>query len=437
MERELGLVELTAIALGGMIGGGIFAILGVAVERVGNAASLAILIGGVLAFLAAVPYVRLTRLYKDEGATYSFFKRTFADSRMAASVIGWLVVFGYVATLGLYAFTFASYLASLFPTSHPESIRLILSGTQLATFALLNIISVRLMGRVEDLMVYVKVTALIVLAAVLFWAGDSSNATLPAFEPALGGELMLVAAITFVAFEGFQLAIHAYEEVKDPQVSVPRAIYAAIVVATLLYVLLAEGALWSLDKAQIIADKEYALAAGAAEVLGRGGHALVIASALLATSSAVSGTLFGASRLAAVIALDGYLPAYMGRRRQGHVPAAAIVTLAAGAWLLVLSGRLELIVEFGSLVFIAVSLLMAVANWRVREQTQSSQLFCWTTMLSLAAAGMAIVGWQAMARPDDLVWTLSVAGMLTIASVAYGTWSDRDRRRPDGGAPPG
>ena len=48
--KELGLLELVAIALGGMVGGGIFSILGISVGLVGNATPIALLIGGVLAF---------------------------------------------------------------------------------------------------------------------------------------------------------------------------------------------------------------------------------------------------------------------------------------------------------------------------------------------------------------------------------------------------
>ena len=98
--KELGLIELVAIALGGMIGGGIFSILGLAVEQVGNAAPIAIAVGALLAFLAAHSYASLSRYFQDEGATYAFFKRTYPDSHHAAATIGWLVVFGYLSTLG-------------------------------------------------------------------------------------------------------------------------------------------------------------------------------------------------------------------------------------------------------------------------------------------------------------------------------------------------
>jgi amino acid transporter len=85
-KKELGLGELIAIALGGMVGGGIFSILGIATENIGNATPVAILIGGFLALGAAYSYVKLALLYKDEGATYSFFKKTFPNSTLASSV---------------------------------------------------------------------------------------------------------------------------------------------------------------------------------------------------------------------------------------------------------------------------------------------------------------------------------------------------------------
>ncbi|MCB0874497.1 MAG: amino acid permease, partial [Thermoleophilia bacterium] len=111
--RALGVVELTAISLGGMIGGGIFSILGLAAQEAGNAAPVGIAIGAVLAFFAAYPYVQLARCFQEEGATYSFFKRAFPTARRLAAAIGWLVVFGYICTLALYAFTFGAYVGDL------------------------------------------------------------------------------------------------------------------------------------------------------------------------------------------------------------------------------------------------------------------------------------------------------------------------------------
>ncbi len=71
--KNLGVLELVAIALGGMIGGGIFTVLGISVSMIGVFTPLAFIIGGLLAFLAVYSYIKLAVYYKDEGAIYSFF----------------------------------------------------------------------------------------------------------------------------------------------------------------------------------------------------------------------------------------------------------------------------------------------------------------------------------------------------------------------------
>jgi amino acid transporter len=418
-RKELGLLELVAISLGGMIGGGIFSILGVATELVGSGASLAIAGGGVLAMLAAYSYAQLARYYEDEGATYSFFKRTYPSSHFAASAIGWLVLAGYIATLALYAFTFASYLASLFPDQDPFVLRLMFSAAVLSTFTMLNIVSVKSTGRVEDVLVYSKLVALVIVTLVLFRSSNVSNA-LPVLESGIHlSSLFVVASITFVAFEGFQLAIHAYEEVEDPRKNVPRAIYASVSIATVLYVLIAEAALRAIPHQQLIAGKEYALAAGTSDILGSWGLGLVIAGALLATSSAISGTLFGASRLMAVIAADGYLPRRLAHRIHGHTPVDALVTLAGLAYVLVAAGGLELILEFGSLTFILVSFLMALANLRIRDKTESSLWMTLAACFGLGGAGVLLLYYQLTTDPFRLCVTATGYGIIALLAWLY------------------
>ena len=138
-NKSLGVPELIAIALGGMVGGGIFTILGISVSMIGVFTPLAIAIGGIIASLAAYSYVKLGVYYKDEGATYSFYKKTFPTSPFAASLIGWWVIFGYISTLALYAYTFASYAISGFAFTDNEWIRKLVAGAVILTFTLINI----------------------------------------------------------------------------------------------------------------------------------------------------------------------------------------------------------------------------------------------------------------------------------------------------------
>jgi len=418
-NKSLGLVELIAIALGGMVGGGIFAILGISVEHIGNATPIAFLIGGVLAFLAAYSYVKLALLYKDEGATYSFFKKTFPNSKFASSAIGWLIMFGYISTLALYAFTFSTYLCSILPFENLFWINKIVAGAVILVFSVINLISVKGMGKIEDWMVYTKLILLLFISGLLAEKGHLENFT-PLFESntSLMG-ILIIASITFVAYEGFQLVIHAYNEMEEPQKNIPRAIYSSIIIATILYVVLAIGALATIPKETLIEDKEFALAAGAKQLLGEFGLFIVIFGALLATSSAISGTLFGASRLMAVIAKDGYLPKKLSNRIKIHIPNYAIITMSLFAFVLILSGGLQIILEFGSITFIIVSFLMAYTNYKKRKETKTHVLIAITAMVGLFGSGILIFYFEYIENPMQLIYIFIVYLILIIGAFIY------------------
>ena len=418
-HKALGVWELIAIALGGMVGGGIFTVLGLSVDMVGVWTPVAIALGGGVAALAAYSYVKLGVYYKDEGATYSFFKRTFPHSGFSASIIGWWITFGYISTLALYAYTFASYALSSFSIATDVWIRKLVAGGILAVFAIINAWSVKGMGKIEDVMVYTK---LLILALISFALIYNAQVTLPQLieagpHPTLFG-ILVVASVTFVAYEGFQLVIHAVQEMDQPEKNIPRAIYSAILLAILIYVIIALGAILAIPLGDIVKNKEYALASGAEEILGPWGSRIVILGALLATMSAISGTLFGASRLMAVIAEDGYLPSFLGRRTR-RIPVWAILLMTVTAFGLVLLGNLRMIVEFGSITFLVVSLLMSFANFRIRRATGSSTTMTVLAMLALSMGAILIFYYEATTEPEQMLFIAALYVLLTLGSWVY------------------
>lgn len=275
-NRSLGLPELVAIALGGMVGGGIFTVLGVSVSLIGNLTPLAILIGGIIAMLAAYSYIKLGLYYKDEGATFAFFKKTYPRSHFAASAIGWFVIFGYISTLALYAYTFSSYAISSFAFAQNIWIRKAVAIGILGVFAMVNVWSVNGLGKTEDFLVYTKLIIIVGISVVLMNFGAPSLndviANLSADMHNAGVlNILIVASITFVAFEGFQLVINAVGEMRKPEKNIPRAIYLAVTLAVVIYLVISIGAVLAIPAKDIIANKEFALAAGAGQVLGNFG----------------------------------------------------------------------------------------------------------------------------------------------------------------------
>jgi amino acid transporter len=420
-NKNLGLAELIAIALGGMVGGGIFTILGISVSLIGNLTPIAIIIGGIIASLAAYSYVKLGLFYKDEGATYSFFKKTYPKSNFSASAIGWFIIFGYISTLALYAYTFSSYAISSTEFADNIWIRKGIAIGVIVIFTLINIWSVNGMGKIEDLMVYTKLVVLTIISIVLMTHGTTDfgtfieNMTLDLEQSSIFS-ILIVSSLTFVAFEGFQLVINAVNEMTNPEKNIPRAIYSAISLAVIIYVVIAMGALFAIPTEEIIKNKEFALASGAGNVLGSLGTNLVILGAILATSSAISGTIFGSSRQMSVIAKDGYFPRILSIRKNNS-PQNAIIALALISCILISIGGLELILEFGSVTFLLVSLLMAIANFKIRKKTNSSTFLTVLSIIGLSIGGVLILYYELTNN-----WQQMAAIIIIYILLAFGAW---------------
>ena len=423
MKKSLGFKELLAIAVGGMVGGGIFTILGISVSMVGSLAPFAIALGGILAWFAAYSYVKLGVYYKDEGATYSFFKRTYPNSHLAASTIGWYTIFGYISTLALYAYTFSSYANSGFEFAHNEIIRKILAICIIMLFAFINLWSVKGMGKIEDIMVYSKLFILLVISIILIYFSKVDMST---FTSMIKADLqatpimsiLIVASVTFVAYEGFQLVINAVNDMQNPNINIPKSIYSAIILVILIYFVISLSAILAIPTQDLIQNKESALATGAGDIMGDIGQNLVIFGAILATSSAINGTLFGASHQMARISDDGYLPKILSLRK-GTIPKASIIAMSVIASILILFGGLRLILEFGSITFLLVSLLMSIANFKIRKKTNSSFIITIISILGLSLGTCLILYYEYITNTSQLLFIAILYIFLSFGAFLY------------------
>jgi amino acid transporter len=275
------------------------------------------------------------------------------------------------------------------------------------------------MGKIEDIMVYTKLVILVVISFVLI---NNSQTTLPVLlqdnNDTSALSILIVASITFVAYEGFQLVINAVNEMEKPEINIPKAIYSAIFLAALIYVVISLGAILAIPFDEIIQNKEYALASGAEHVLGHWGNELIILGALLATSSAISGTVFGASRQMAAIAQDGYFPSILAKHIN-QIPIYSVICMSVLAFFLVLAGSLQVILEFGSVTFLLVSLLMACANYKINDLTGSSKLITVISIIGLMIGTILIFYYEFNNQLQQMVFIGVIYMLLTVGSWLY------------------
>lgn len=409
---KLGLRELIAIGVGGMIGGGIFSVMGLAVGITGNATPIAFLLGGLLALIMGYSYVKLAIAFHNDGASFTYLEQAFPQHKFISAVTGgWIVIVGYIGTLALYAFTFGAYGAELL--GEPNSIvRQMLSVGIVLFFMLINLIGTKTLGKTEDLIVYGK----IILLGLLAFAGMQSieiEKLTPVFDHGFISVFM-AAALIFVAFEGFQLITNGVCETEDPKKNIGRGIYGSIAIVTLIYVILSVIAVGSLSEAELVAAEEYALALAAEPSMGNAGRILVSLAALLATASAINATMFGASRMMAEMATEHEMPRAFSFRNRETVPWIAVIVLTVLTVLFTYFGDLELIASFSSMTFLLVSLAVNIANYRLHHKTKSNPYYIILgSLLILFTIGTLIV-YLAMHSPEKLIWIIGIYVVLIL-----------------------
>ncbi len=417
IEEKLGLKELLAIGVGGMIGGGIFSVLGISVNFAGNGAPLSFLIDMLIALAAGYHYVKLALTFRDDGASYTYLLKAFPNKPWIAGIEGWIVIVGYIGTLALYAFTFGAYGADLLGMPHSLLTRVILSIGVLVFFYLINAKGVKSSGITEDIIVYSKIAILSFFAVVGLLQADFSK-----FTPFLNKgitSIFLGAAVIFVAYEGFQLITNAVLETENPDKNIPKGIYGSIIITGTIYLLLSIVAVGTLTYEQIVSAKEYALAIVAQPILGKLGSVLIGIAALMATSSAINSTLFGASRMMAELGEQGMMPKIFAERSEKNVPIVSLLTLTTAALLFTSFGSLSVIAEFSSLTFLLVSIGVSIANIKLQNLTKANLKLAYLGLLLMLVTSATIIGYLAINNKNELSIIALIYLAVSLAAIIY------------------
>jgi amino acid transporter len=353
----LGLREACAMAIGGMIGGGIFSVLGVTIDLAGHLAFAAFLLGGAIAALTARAYARLALRSGRSGGPFTYLRDE--GHRQAAAWVAWLLVVGYVFALSVYAFTFGHYLANALGA--PLAVARLASIGVLGAFVAINLRGVTTSGLTEDLVVLVKLVVLGGIALVGIAAFTPGRLAPLDNQGVLG--VFLGASVIFVAYEGFELLPYDYDDIERPRRTLPRALYISVGAVVLVYVAVTLASQMLISDRLIVERKEVAFALVGQEALGTFGLWAATIAAVFSTSSAINATLFSTARLVRDVSAAGELPAALGRERAG-LPIGAVIWIALlGAAFSLLPGIAE-IVSFGSLTFLLVFGLINVLHAR-------------------------------------------------------------------------
>jgi len=421
-SRSIGLLGAISIGIGGMVGGGIFAVLGEAVSLAHGATAVAFAIAGLVAILTAYSYTKLSVRYQSEGGTVTFVDKAFGDNILSGSVnlMLWL---SYLVTISLYATAFASYGETFF--TH-KSLWL---HHGLITFAiifpaLINLVSASFVGKSETVIVVIKVSLLILVIVVGASYVEPSRLSPDHWSSPLS--IVVAGMIIFVAYEGFELIANAAEDIKEPEKNLPRAFYASVIIVIALYVLISIITVGSVSEAALMKAKDYALAIAAQPSLGHTGFILVSAAALLSTFSAINATIYGNARLGYRVAKDGKLPrALMDQKRNSSVPFNGVLYTTLLSLLLANSIDLTEIAIIGSAGFLLIFFIVNVSAYRLRREI-ASNTFMTVTASVLTLAALTILLYHTFdSNPTALVIFLLFVLTSALFELVYGRYVRR------------
>ncbi len=418
---KIGYWEATAIGVGGMVGGGIFAVLGLSVDLTRGGAPAAFLMAGIVAVATSYSYARLSVSFPSQGGTVAFLDRAFGPGLWtgSANILLWI---SYIVMLSLYAYAFGSYGGSLLPASWQGAGKhALISGAVIGVTGL-NMLSAKLIGEAEDWIVLIKLLILAVFVGAGVWGVDPARLAPSEWSSPL--HVVAGGMIIFLAYEGFELIANSSRDIRDPAKTLPRAFYSAVGFVIALYVLIASVAVGTLPVDKIVQAKDYALAEAARPFLGETGFRLVAVAAMLSTASAINATLYGTARLSYIIAKDGELPAVLEKKIWNRPLEGLLITSGAT---LVVANLVDLsnISTMGSMGFLLIFAAVNAAHAKLADQTGGKR---WISLagVALCLAALASLLWQSASSGT---WRLSIpvvmVGVAFLIEAAFRAFTGR------------
>ncbi len=414
-EGQISLLGAVAIGIGGMVGGGIFAVLGLAVVLAGGATWLSFIVAGLVALLTAYSYAKLSVAFPSQGGTIVFIDKAFGIDLFTGTMNN-LLWLGYIVTLALYAVAFGNYAATFIPVDQQSATLLhLLISLAIILPTVLNFFGAAIISKAETYVVGFKIAILILVIIVGFGSVETARLEPSTWQPLL--QIVSSGMIIFVAYEGFELIANTASEVRNYQVTLPRAYYISVIFVMALYALIAVVVVGSLQASQIAAAQDFALAEAAKPSLGQFGFTLVAIAAVLATLSAINSTLYGSARLSYTIATEGELPAVL-EKKLWQQPIGLVIT-AGLALLLANLGDLSSISTMGSAGFLIIFAVVNLANFRKSDEAHSNRLLAGLGVLACVLALAALVWYTLNNAPAHL---LVLVGMVAIAFAIEGAY---------------
>jgi amino acid transporter len=405
------------LGIGAMVGAGIFALLGEAGTVAGSAVWLSFLLAGIVASLLGYTTVKLGVRYPSSGGLIAYLVQGFGNGRLVG-IASWLGYFAAIVIVcSMVAVAFGAYATSLFIGDDAGAAwDNVFTSVIVVGMAAINMIGASFVDRAQSLIVFTLLAVFAVFIAVTLVDIDIDLLAFDGYPPF--SDIVASVALTFFAYLGFSVITFAVGDLRDPARELPKAMYMALGITTLLYVLISLGVFGTLTVDEVIGYGETAIAEAARPALGDAGFVIMAIAALLATASSVNAVLYASGGLTRSLAEIGQFPPFFGRgsrlgAHSGMLITAAIVLLIANLV------DLSAIASVGSACSLLIFLLVGASGYRLRRETGSIGAI---VLAGMAATAIVLVffGIDTLRNdPETFVAIVCVAGLAVVLDLVW------------------
>lgn len=298
-----------AMGTGVMIGAGIFALTGQVAELAGGLFPVAFIVAAIISGFSAYSYIKVASAYPSAGGIAMILQKAYGTSTMtgAASL---LMALSMVINESLVARTFGAYTLRLFPGDVADFWVPALAVSLIAVAFVVNVAGNKVIGTVSNIGAALKIGGLLIFAAI---AISASGVDLqirpwpPTGDPSVS-KFVGAIALAILAFKGFTTITNSGGEIVNPRKNLGRAIIISLAICLVVYLAVSFAVASSLTLDQLMAARDYALAAAARPAIGGYGTTFTVVIAIIATATGLFASVFAVSRMLAMLTDMNLIP---------------------------------------------------------------------------------------------------------------------------------
>jgi len=360
----------TAVALGAIIGAGIFVLSGTAIAVAGSYAIIAFIVVGIIAFFVALQLGELGSLMPSvKGGAYSYVYGAFGSE--LGFITGIILYFSYSTGISVISLGFGSYLASLLGLS-VGAYQIYFAIMLIVVLSIVNLAGIKKAIKSDSVLVLLKIAILVLFVAFALVFAYYHSAALGANFVSLPsqtglGAIFAASVVIFFAYSGFQSISTFTSRIQGGARAAAKALAFSVLISIALYVLIAFALIALVPASRYTAGGDplaFALqAAHAPDYL----FILVAIGAIIATVSASLANMLGSSRMLYQISADRLLPeAFRKYNRSKDVAVNGVIVSAVIAIVMLFSGNIYVIASISNfgLLFSFLMVSLAVIHFR-------------------------------------------------------------------------